>query len=256
MRPWPSLPGWNRRHWRRWLTQTGWRCGQWCHATMPTGLWTSCPRAAPGPSWPPTSAPAGFKASSCECGHGDMSGFCHRVSPLYVSMPGEGGLAAGAGGVWPARVGRWTAAERRAACLVIAPAAHPAGIGTEIAAASGAADSRPDCAESAFEADQFGLVRGVGQGLPISQVQQPQLARYHPAKPQQGQRVELHLEQGLGLEHIPRRGAGLVVHHPDLTGGSHIEPVDVSAEQQGFTVIDIAGAQLRLNQQFASLRLN
>src|SRR2546423_3992752 len=139
------------------------------------------------PSWPRTAAPAASEPTGprrVALRHGDISGLRRPVSPRYVSMLGAGVVVARAGGVWPAGVGGWGAAERRATWLVIAPIAHPARVGSEVTGACGPADRRPDRGKGMLEADQLRLIRRVAQSLPIGQIQQPQLARYHPADPQ------------------------------------------------------------------------
>ena len=51
---------------------------------------------------------------------------------------------------------------------------------------------------------ELGLLGGVAQHRPVAQVEQPQLARHHAAGAPEHQRVELHLEQRLGLERLAR----------------------------------------------------
>ena len=116
-------------------------------------------------------------------------------------------FAAFGGPLRPARVWRWRAAEHRAVRVMGAPVAHPRGLraGNRLSRRriGWPARSRSTCSRTA-PAPRVG---GVVQHLPVGEVDQPQLGRHHAAELQQGERVELHLEQRLDLGHLAPGGA-------------------------------------------------
>ena len=72
----------------------------------------------------------------------------------------------------------------------------------------------------------------VAQHLAVAEVHELQQRRDHAGGAPQHQRVELHLEQRLGLERLARRPAGLVVHDPDGPARRHVDPVDDAPQAQ------------------------
>src|SRR4051794_23816915 len=103
--------------------------------------------------------------------------------------------------------------------LVVAPVAEPALVGPEVTGRHGPLDRRPDRLQGALEAHQLALVGGVGERVAVAEVEQLQLAGDDAAGTPEHQRVELHLEQRLRLEGLPRHRPGLVVDDPERTVG-------------------------------------
>jgi hypothetical protein len=127
---------------------------------------------------------------------------------------------------------------------VCAPAAEGAPARPPVAALLGGDDRLPQRLHLALGGHQVPLVGGVAQHLAAAEVDQLQHPRDHASGAPHDQCVELHLEQGLGLERLAGCLAGLVVDHPDLPGRGDVEPVDEPAEQQ-------LGLQQRLDVQLA-----
>lgn len=95
-------------------------------------------------------------------------------------------------------------AELGTAGVVLAELAQPGLLRSEIAGRHGRADRLPDRAQGALEAEQFVVVRAIDQLLPVGEVHQLQAGRHHPAGAQDRERIELHLEQRLGLVGLAR----------------------------------------------------
>src|SRR5580704_6809435 len=128
--------------------------------------------------------------------------------------------------------GRGSAAELRAERLVVAPVAQPARPRPPVTGRSSPLDGLPQRRDLPLGGEQVRLIRGVPQYLALGEVHQLQQLRHLAAQLPQHERVELHLEQRAGLEGLPRRPAGLVVHDPDLAAGRNVQPVDIAAQPQ------------------------
>ena len=151
-------------------------------------------------------------------------------------------FAAFGGPLRPTGIGRWCPAEHRAVRVVGAPVAQPRRMRTEIACGSGGLDGSPDRDQRLLEPLQLVEIGGVVQHLAVGQIKQPQPGGQHPARAQQCDRVELHLEHRLELgqrARLWRRLAGLVVDHPHLTGGCDVDAVDEPAQQSAVGELDL-----------------
>jgi hypothetical protein len=150
------------------------------------------------------------------------------------AVRGEGASSAAAASGCCGRRERWRSTpEGGAKLLVGTPATHRAWAGSPVACGGRTFYRPPQGADLSFGGKQVGLIGLVSEHLAATQIDQLQEAGHLFIDPPEHQRVEPHLEHGPLLEPGRRSVAGLVVDHPQLTGGgSSIEPVDVSAEQQ------------------------
>ena len=128
--------------------------------------------------------------------------------------------------------GGWGAAPGRTDRLVVAPVAQPRLVGTPLAGLGRTPDRLPQRLDLALGGEQVGLVRPVAQHLGVAEVDELQQVRDHAPGAPHDERVELHLEQRLGLEVLARRRAGLVVDDAHLAGGCQVDPVDVAVDGQ------------------------
>src|SRR3954447_9311813 len=120
--------------------------------------------------------------------------------------------------------------EGRAERAVVAPVAQPPGRGTPVAGARGTVDGRPQGPQLALGGHELGLLGGVPQHLAVAQEDQLEQGRDTAVQAPEHERVELHLEQRLGLEQRRRRAARLVVDDPHPPVGGDVQPVDVAAQ--------------------------
>jgi hypothetical protein len=115
---------------------------------------------------------------------------------------------------------------------VVAPVAQLALARPEVLELGGLLDGLPQREQLALNGEQVGLVGGVAQDRAVTEVHQLQQLRDLPRRTPQDVGVELHLEQRLALERLPRRFPGLVIDDSHVTGGRDVEPVDDAAQPQ------------------------
>src|SRR4051794_13108246 len=120
------------------------------------------------------------------------------------------------------------ATELGAERLVVAPVAELAASRPKLAQLRRLLDRLPQRDELALDPEQVGLVGGVAQDRPIAQVHELKQLRDLAGRAPEDQRVELHLEQRLALERLPRRLPGVVRGNEGL-----------AAEVQGIGRVDL-----------------
>ena len=122
---------------------------------------------------------------------------------------------------------------------MIAPFAQLASLGLKVSRFPCYENGFPDRRQHPFEAEQFTLVRGVGQGLFVREVHQLELSRDNATHAHDDQGVELHLEKRLCLGEFPRSFARLVVHHAHHSVGRHVDAVYEAAQRGPVVEIDL-----------------
>ena len=115
---------------------------------------------------------------------------------------------------------------------MVAPVTQPARARPEVAVLGRARDCRPDRLERALEPHELVLVGRIGQRVAVGEVDELELLGHKTAGSPQHERVELHLEQGFGLERLARDRAGLVVDHADIARRGHVQAIDVATQPQ------------------------
>ena len=145
-----------------------------------------------------------------------------RLVGRDVARPRRG--RSGSGGIVPPLVGQ--------NCVERAPVAQAGRVRLPVAGLLGEPDRGPHRLDLALGGAQVVLVGLVAQDLAVAEVDQLEHRRHDAAQLPDDERVELHLEQRLGLVALARALAGLVVHDADPAVGRHVDAVDEPAEQQ------------------------